>query len=64
MKRLDAGFWNWLAVFKRKSGMGLVVVTTFITWLLVEIIAFGARPAQIVDNAEKDTKKRSTNNEM
>jgi len=32
--------------------MGFVVGSTFITWLLVVIIAFGARSTQTIDNAK------------
>jgi hypothetical protein len=38
-------------------GMGFVVGITFITWLLVVIIAFGTRLAQTVDEAKEKFKK-------
>ncbi len=43
--------------------MGFVIESTFITLLLVVIIAIGARPAQTVDVTEEKFRKRSINNE-
>jgi len=43
--------------------MGFMVVSTFIVWLVVAIIALGARPAQTVDDAEEKFRERSINHE-
>jgi hypothetical protein len=43
--------------------MGFVIESTFITLLLVVIIASGARSEQTVDVTEEKFRKRSINNE-
>jgi hypothetical protein len=62
-KRFGTGFWNLPGVSERGQAMGFVVGSTFIIWLLVVNIAFGARPAQTVDEGQEKFRKRSINNE-
>ena len=53
VKELSDGCWTLPGVSERRHGMGFVVGSTFITWLLVVIIAFGARFGQSDDRHQQ-----------
>ena len=43
MNRFGTGYWNWLAVSEKESGMELVVAFFAAIWFLAALLAFGAR---------------------